>query len=232
MKTQSRLQMMNKGLSSLKILASIVTLAVVVSTFGFACSTGLQGNSLDNSSAGFDLPSTIEIPPATSGIPTVGVPILGQTYATLFSALQVVTPTTQSRDEFNRQSGNFSDSGQPGTLGSPLALAFSTLAGQVCLDRIAFESNANNAANKVLFNSINLAAAPANNVNDANLGVAINRIARSIWQRNESAEERQILTTAVNESMALDNQNNANKTQEAALFLCTAMASALNGVQQ
>lgn len=220
----------------LKVSAVVVSLGTIMSTFGFACSAGLQGmQTAEQSSVGLGggpvgggSTPAVETP-VNPVILTVGVPILSQTFASLSAGLQV-TPSTASRDEFNRQAANFSDSGQPNSLGAPLSLSQSTLAAQVCLDRVNFENNAANP--KDLFMGINLNAAPNNNVNDANMTGVINRIARSLWQRNETAAERTLLMTAVRESMALDNQENANKSQEAMLFLCTVMASSIAGIQQ
>lgn len=164
-----------------------------------------------------------------AGVKSAGVPILAQAYSTLTSALQVTAPSATTRTAFTTQSTNFSDNGRPDTVSAAYAVAYQTLGAEVCRDRINIEIN-QAAAAKAVFTSINLNAAPANNISDANLSIVINRLARSLWQRNETDAERQILLTAVTESMALDTTNNAVKTQEAALFLCTAMLASSSGM--
>lgn len=236
---------MNKKLIKIAILMSGA--ALITTVFGVACGNmqsaipqrtdqsslgigDIGGNNTggtDQNGGGVDTNTGTPVIPA---VKSAGVPILSQAYASLTGALQVATPSAASRDEYNRQVTNLSESGRPSSIGSSYAVAYSTLGAQLCLDRITTEIN-QQAAQKVLFNEVNLSAAPANNANEANLSLVINRLARALWQRNETAAERQILIQAVNDSMALDAGNNANETQEAALFLCTAMLSSSAGMQ-
>lgn len=221
----------NKRYTKIAILA---VAALMTSSLGTGCGgfNSSNTNRVDNSSVDVDVDgggvdaTGVTIIPATK---TAGIPILSQAYSSLAASLQVATPSAASKTEFEKQLGNLSDTGRGNTVGASLAVAFSTLGAQLCLDRIALELPA--AAQKDLFGPLNLAAAPANNVNDANLTTVINRLARSLWQRNETDAERTILLSAVTSSMADDATNNANKVQEAALFLCTAMLSSSAGLQ-
>lgn len=222
---------LNKRITKIAVLAFA---ALMTSSFGVGCggfnSAGIKRQ--DHSSVDVDVDgggvdaTGVTIIPATK---TAGIPILSQAYSSLTASLQVATPSAASKTEFEKQLGNLSDTGRANTIGASFAVAYETLGAQLCLDRIAVELPAG--AQKDLFGPLNLAAAPANNVNDANLSTVINRLARALWQRNETDAERTILLTAVNSSMADDAANNANKVQEAALFLCTAMLSSSAGMQ-
>lgn len=165
-----------------------------------------------------------------SGVKTAGVPILSQSYATLVGALQIATPSAASRTEYTNQLTNLSESGQPASIGPAFAVAMTGLSAQVCLDKVTAELNLA-AAQKNIFTGFNLAAAPANNVTDATIKDVVNRLARALWQRDETPAELTILSNGVKESMNADAGNNANETQEAALFLCTAMAVAQSGIE-
>lgn len=213
-----------------RIGASIVALTGLTYIFGFACApTPFKAS--NNSSVSSVIPNDFDDEqPVVSGVKTAGVGILSQSYASLVSSLQLANPSAASRTEFDRQLGNLSDSGKPATIGASYSIAHSTLAAQVCLDKVTAELNLQ-PAQKTIFNAITLNAAPATSVNEANLQQTINRLARALWQRDETAAERQMLISAVNDAMTDDAQNNANKTQEAMMFLCTAMASSTSGLQ-
>lgn len=209
-----------------KVASYVIAMTAVTYVFGFGCGPAFKPHFTSEGSSSSSSNGGGAIIPATK---TAGVPILSQSYASLVSALQLATPSNASRTEFQRQSVYLSENGHTSTVGASMMLAYTTLAAQVCLDRVNAETPAN--SQKLFFNAVNLGAGPNNNVTEANLGDAINRLARALWQRDETLAERAILVQAVNDSMALDNQNNANKSQEAALFLCTAMAASSSGVQ-
>lgn len=223
---------MNKGLNrrllhEVKVIGMIITLTFITSTFGFACSSAFQGTGAMLGHTSLSSSSGEET--INTSAKTAAVPILSQAYSSLLSSLQVPTPSSNTINEFKGRFQTLSDTGRANTVGAPTTLAFLSLAGQVCLDRISFEAIAANP--KDIFSPIDLNALPAATVTESNLKIVINKLARSFWQRNETEAEQAILIQAVKDSMALDTTENANKTKEAVLFLCTAMATSLSGIQ-
>jgi len=227
-----------KNNNRLKILAVALSMSGIIVALGFGCGVGFQsggGSSIDASSidnggavlGGGDDDGTVIV----AGRATVGVPAYTQGYASLLSSLQVVAPSNTTVAEFVRQKESFSENGRATSVNASMLFATTVLSAQVCLDRVTFEQNNANIASRLFFNNLNLNAGPVNNLSDENLGDSINRLARGLWKRNESAAERALLIAAIRESLALDAANTQTQSREAALYLCTVMASSTAGVQ-
>lgn len=103
------------------------------------------------------------------------------------------------------------------TITSPMLMAVTTIAGDVCRDLIESEK-----MNPRIFNNVNWSATslPSSNV----LGDSIRGLALSCWQRPEADEERNFILDAMSSQFGTGNINNS----DAFLFLCTSMLSSLD----
>jgi hypothetical protein len=227
-----------------KIAALTASVSAIVVSLGFGCGLGFEpvggvtevidlgsnggggGGLVLNSADGINV---------IQGTRTFSVPVYTAFYNSTLSKMElnpaVQAETTSSRAEFTRQRGSLSDDGKPTSISAPFAFASTALSAAACDDRLRLEQAVANAARRIYFNDINLAAASANNVTDANVSLVINRLARGLWRRNETAEERTFLLDFVRQNLALDlTADSAAKTRRAALSLCTLMASSTSGI--
>lgn len=221
----------NQKQSALVILVTFMSIGLATSFFS-NCAPSLNQSALDTDSSSTLGGGTGEGGMIIQGgVKTAGVAVLKQNYAALIGALQVATPSNTTVTAYNQQVTNLSETGTTATISPAMVLSYSVLAASVCQDRINFEANNANAAQRLFFNALNLGAGPANNATAANLGDVVNRLARALWQRNETESERNALIAGATESMGLDAANNATETREAALYICTAMASSAAGLE-
>jgi hypothetical protein len=103
------------------------------------------------------------------------------------------------------------------SLTSPMLMAVTTIAGDVCRDLINTEKTTPR-----LFNNINWSATSL--ASDATLNDSIRGLALSCWQRQEADEERQVIMDALHSEFGTGTINNS----DAFLFLCTSMLSSLD----
>ena len=214
-----------------RALTALALVSGVITVFGFACSKSHSPESLpqalNDGGGGFtDTRPPAFVKPATAN---VGIPVLSQTYASFVSVLQLepVQISQASRDEYTKQATNLSETGRLNSIGSSFQVAVTQLSAQLCLDKINAEAAPG--AVRTLFAEIDLTQGGV--MSDGALAMVINRLARAAWQRDESDEERKLLTAAVNESISIDPTAGAGPTRNALLVLCTAVLASVSGIQ-
>ncbi|MBX9766394.1 MAG: hypothetical protein K2X47_03905 [Bdellovibrionales bacterium] len=165
-------------------------------------------------------------PPASPSVGTIGIGTLQQSYASLASALQVAVPSASSKALYRIQVVHLSASGKAESIGPSALLAHTSLAGELCRDRVNLEVS----GPSLLFSGINLSGAPSAIGNSA-LKSVINRLARSLWARNETAEEQAVLLKLVNDLVNQSSAADGKATQDIMVGLCSAIASSASGMQ-
>ncbi len=137
--------------------------------------------------------------------------------------------TGGQRTEYMSRLNAFSPIDNLGNINSPLMLAATSLAGEVCNGLVAKEKPMG-AASRRYFQNINFAAKPSDNTVDGFLG-SMEVLAVSAWGRPMSAEERQIFTDYFAEFIAdLTTTNNAAQTDNLCISACAAVLSSFDSI--
>lgn len=155
------------------------------------------------------------------GAKTVSLAYANQILEHLTSCSGVQTPSDSTLLVYENKRGAISVYGSANTVTSPMMMAVTSVAGEVCNDLI----NQEIAAQRI-FKNINL---NANSMpNQADLKDAISRLAISCWQRQDTDAERATLLQAV-DTIAVD-ANQTRATYRSALMVCTSMLSSLDAL--
>lgn len=143
--------------------------------------------------------------------------------ASLLATTGVTTPSAATRGAVTREIGKISETGKADSVNGPMWLAITNLSGEVCNDLIAQEA-ALAAASRRIFGLVDLttANAPASAVSAAAQDDVIRRLARSVWQRNETPEEATMIKSATATAFS------AGTARNAMLYMCTAMLASLD----
>lgn len=145
-----------------------------------------------------------------------------QVLTAMLTVTGVTTPSAATRAAYTREAGKITETGKVDSVNAPMWLALTNLAGEVCNDLLTQEA-ALAAAQRRIFGQVDLAAAAtAAAVSDAAKNDVIRRLARSVWQRNETPEEATMIKAALGTSFATGTARNAM------LYTCTAMLSSLD----
>jgi hypothetical protein len=129
-------------------------------------------------------------------------------------------PSERLRTMYESKQGTVSETGYASTVTSPMLMAVTSIAAEVCQDLIIQERTAPR-----IFIGFNFASTilPA----DGSLQDAVRRIARSCWSRDEDPEEADLIIESLKTVYPV---SSANQTEEAALFMCTSMLSSLDAL--
>ncbi len=218
---------MNKK-SMRSILVVLVAITGVVVVFGNGC--GQQFESLDQSSIQGSMSNsglTGSAPNNPSDIPvipdvkTVSLVYANQVLNHLSACAGVAKPSDQTIQVYEQKRGAISVYGTANTITSPMMMAVTTVAGEVCNDLI----NQEIATGGRIFKDMTLTsnARPTT----ALLGDAVSRLALSCWERLESSSERQRLVAMIEGNIGVNENASARKS---ALMVCTAMLSSLDAL--
>lgn len=162
--------------------------------------------------------SDVEVIP---GARTVSLVYSKQVLDQLSSCTGLAMPSDKTTATYQQKQGAISMYGYVNTVTSPMMMAVTSIAGEICNDLI----NQEVANGPRLFVGYNFTAASL--PTPAQLGDSVSRIALSCWQRNETAEERQVLLDMINSSVGV---SEATAGRKSALMICTAMLSSLDSL--
>lgn len=145
-----------------------------------------------------------------------------------FSSMQnqtgVANPSAATRTAVTNQFTKLSETGKSDSVTAPMWVSLTTVAGELCNDLVTQERAAT-AASRRFFGSVDFARAPAS-LSQAAKDDVIRRLARSLWARNETPQEKTLILTSFDTSFAAS--TTVNDTQSGMMFLCTAMLAALD----
>ncbi len=213
---------MNKNL---KITAQLASLAVLVA-FGYQnCAPGtLNSKSLASTSD-----STSSFSECADGVCEVvdqKVVAVSNSQNTLTSMLQqtgVTNPSNRTMNTYGTQGTKISETGASNTVTAPMWVAITTVASEVCNDLVNQEK-ALPANDRRFFTSIDFTKG-FNMMSAQAKEDSIRRLARNLWARNESGQEKILIRAAVDE--AFSGSTAAADTDKAAFFICTTMLSSM-----
>lgn len=179
--------------------------------------TGL--NSTASSGGGAGAPNTdIDVIP---GARTVSLVYSKQVLDQLASCTGLAIPSDKTTAMYEQKQGAISTYGYVNTVTSPMMMAVTSIAGEICNDLVDQEAS----KGPRLFLGYNFSAASL--PNSSQLSDTVARIALSCWQRNETANERAVLLDMVTSTVGVSEPMAGRK---AALMLCTAMLSSLDSL--
>ncbi len=145
-----------------------------------------------------------------------------QTYQSMLNVTgQSTTPV--SRPEYLSRFGTLSATPNLGNMNSPLMLASTSLAGDVCNGAITKESSAGGA--RTLFPGVDFSAAP----NAATFAEAVSAMGEAFYGRRINGEEMAILNGYFAEMSAGETQN-AQLTRRVILGACSSMLSSFDSL--
>ncbi len=153
--------------------------------------------------------------PIIPGAKTVSVVYSKQVLEQMTACTGVQKVSDSTLAMYEQKKGAISVLGSPNTITSPMMMAITSIAGEVCNDLI----NQENTGTKRIFKNMNFVtnALPAT----ADTKDAISRMALSCWQRLETDSERQAI---------LDLVATASTAKSSMLLVCTAMLSSLDSI--
>jgi hypothetical protein len=213
-----------------KLLASTgLPMAALVLIIGFQnCSPGMvQSSKLDSTGPSSNTPLNIE--EDTKPVTTINSENLLVSMQSL-TGIQNVTPRTITAA--NNAKAKISETGKVDSINGPMWLSITNLGGEVCLDLIT-EEKAKAEGERRFFGRVNFNAAPSSMTAEIKDDV-IRRMARNFWGRNETAAERTVIKSSLDEALALPRRNgitDAIETEDALLYTCTAMLASLDAMK-
>jgi len=153
--------------------------------------------------------------PIIPGAKTVSVAYSKQVLEQMTACTGVQRVSDSTLAMYEQKKGAISVLGAPNTITSPMMMAITSIAGEVCNDLIAQET----AGPLRIFKGMTLSAATAPAT--ADIKDAISRLSLSCWQRFETDLERQAI---------LDLVASATNTKTSALLMCTAVLASLDSI--
>lgn len=213
-----------------KLLASTgLPMAALVLIIGFQnCSPGLvQSTKVDSSGLSGNTPLNID--EDTKPVTTVNSENLLISMQSL-AGIQNISARTVTAG--NNAKAKISETGKVDSINGPMWLSITNLGGEVCLDLIT-EEKAKPQGERRFFGQVNFNAAPSAMTSEIRDDV-IRRMARNFWGRNETAAERTVLKSSLDEALALPRRNgvsDAVETEDSLIFACTAMLASLDSVK-
>lgn len=139
----------------------------------------------------------------------------------LSSCTGLASPSDKTVAMYQQKQGAISTYGYVNTITSPMMMAVTSIAGEVCNDLVAQEV----ASGPRLFVGYNFRDAVL--PNPTQLSDSISRIALSCWQRRENENEKQMLLNMISSSVGVAEPMGGQKS---ALMICTAMLSSLDSL--
>jgi hypothetical protein len=209
----------NKKLAA-RISTIIVSGALIIVGLGQGCGKfTVMGDSSDsaqnsNSAEGDD-------PGIKPNTQTIGLVYGKMALDQLTSCLGSGIPSDRTLAMYSSKESTLSETGSVATLTAPGLMAFASVAGEVCEDLLKNEANAPRMFIGFGFGQSSLP-------NQGALQDAMRRLALSCWSREEEQEEADIVMSSVNS--AFQGATGPSTPHDAALFMCTSMAAALESM--
>lgn len=208
----------------LVIFTVIAVVGIATLSIGNGCSQQYATRAISSDLASAATPATstgssnIDVIP---GARTVSLVYSKQVLDQLSSCTGVALPSDKTTAMYEQKQGAVSMYGYVNTVTSPMMMAVTSIAGEVCNDLINQEA----ATGRRLFVGFDFMASAL--PNNAQLADSVSRMALSCWQRNETNLEREVLLDLVNSTVA---SNEALGGRKSALLICTAMLSSLDSL--
>ena len=159
--------------------------------------------------------SVCEVPDAT----TIAVADSQNVLTSMLNKAGVASPSTKTTSAFTAQGTKLPETGSVSQITAPMWMAIATMSSEVCNDLITQES-ATGAARRI-FNSVDFTKGPSSFA-DAARNDVIRRMARSFWDRNETAQELTLIKASLDSSWS---GTTVADTKKEMIYLCTAMMS-------
>jgi hypothetical protein len=209
------------------LLVLAVIIGGVILSVGNGCSKSFTSTPSSSSNDGSASESSItgkgndsEIIP---GARTVSIVYAKQVVDQLSSCSGLAKPSDATLAMYEAKKGSISTYGAANTITSPMMMAVTSIAGEICNDLINQELT----RGPRLFVGFDMASTTAP---DATLlGNSIKRMALSCWQRHETSTERQMLLQMVSSTVGVPAAE-AAAGRKSALMICTAMLSSLDSL--
>lgn len=213
----------------MSLLVLIVIIGGLVLSIGNGCSQSLNSASsgvsanngaTDNSGSAQSDSASTDIP-IINGAKTVSIAYSKQIVDQLSSCVGLAQPSDATLAMYEQKKGAVSTYGYANTVTSPMMMAVTSIAGEICNDLInqevktgarifsGFDMNSNNLPNTSLISD------------------SISRMALSCWQRRETSVERELVLNMVQASVVATENSAARKS---ALLVCTSMLSSLDSL--
>lgn len=213
-----------------KLLASTgLPMAALVLIIGFQnCSPGVvQSSKLESTGPSGNSPLNID--EDTKPVTTVNSENL---LVSMQSIAGVQNISARTITAANNAKAKISETGKVDSINGPMWLSITNLGGEVCLDLIT-EEKARAQGERRFFGQVNFNAAPSAMTSEIKDDV-IRRMARNFWGRNETAAERTVIKSSLDEALALPRRNgvsDAIETEDALIYTCTAMLASLDSMK-
>lgn len=217
----------NSKLRVLKSLGILIGMFGTLSFYGFNCAPP-SFQVMDQSS--LSVSNTGDIIPSGGGVdlkPTLPQALLTaeQVYQSMLNLTEQTTTITGNQvGEFTRREGAFSESSEVNLVNSPMLIAMTSFAGEVCNGLVAREQG-QTAAMRKYFQSVNFTG-PIANLTADNYSDVVTRMANGFWGRAPSSDELTLFNTFRSDfTAAIPAAQIAQNAQTRALVLstCTAM---------
>lgn len=213
----------------MSLLVLIVIIGGLVLSIGNGCSQSLNSASsgvsanngaTDNSGSAQSDSASTDIP-IINGAKTVSIAYSKQIVDQLSSCVGVAQPSDATLAMYEQKKGAVSTYGYANTVTSPMMMAVTSIAGEVCNDLINQEVK----TGARIFSGFDMSS---NNLPNVSLiSDSISRMALSCWQRRETSVERELVLNMVQSSVVATENLAARKS---ALLVCTSMLSSLDSL--
>ena len=196
-----------------------------LSTLSFNCAPSLFQSATYSSSGSFNLFSTFT---------KVNTPVSLMTGEQIYESMLNVTgqsqaATTTQVDEYKSRINAFSPIDNLANMSSPMMLAASSLAGEVCNGLVTKEKGLA-ASSRRFFQGIDFTKKPSDN-NAAGFMSAMDVFAVSAWGRHMSTEEQQVFSAYFEEFKSnVTTTNNAAQTDNLCISACAAVLSSFDAL--
>lgn len=213
----------------MSLLVLIVIIGGLVLSIGNGCSQSLNSASsgvsanngaTDNSGSAQSDSASTDIP-IINGAKTVSIAYSKQIVDQLSSCVGLAQPSDATLAMYEQKKGAVSTYGYANTVTSPMMMAVTSIAGEICNDLINQEVK----TGARIFSGFDMSS---NNLpNTSLISDSISRMALSCWQRRETSVERELVLNMVQASVVATENSAARKS---ALLVCTSMLSSLDSL--
>jgi hypothetical protein len=160
---------------------------------------------------------------------TVAVVNSQNVLSTMLNKSGVTTPSNATKNAFTNQATKLPETGSVSQITAPMWMAVATMGSEVCNDLVTQETVAG--AQRRIFNAVDFTKGPETLkavAGDTARNDVIRRLARSLWSRNESAQELALLKIGLDESFS---GATAADTRKEMLYTCVAMISSTDSIK-